>query len=197
MPKSKHSNITIIINNGHASESEEIEAEADDEVSESDTSSTEVESESEESESEESESDSPPPRKRSRGDTRAELRQQYRKQFMKDSKFSEMPPRQQNAIINCRINLHFYTQKDISLKYYILQSPDFTMAEKCNVISKIEQYEEMDKSDSEYYKLRSWINGFTKIPFGKYREMPVSANDPPETVATYIDSIYAKMNEVV
>ena len=45
---------------------------------------------------------------------------------------------------------------------------------------------DMDKSNSEYHKISTWINGLCKIPFGNYIELPVNKNSSIQEIYDFI-----------
>ena len=65
---------------------------------------------------------------------------------------------------------------DVPPKFRVLQLPipDYV---KSNVIKKITAVEEMGSDSGESYKLRSWIDAFLRIPFGKTVPLPVCLED--------------------
>lgn len=72
------------------------------------------------------------------------------------------------------IHTHIYTEKPYRLT--LLQSK---MPAKCKAIAmqKLNILRTMDPSDSEYYKIKNWVDTFMKIPFGLYKSVSVSVSD--------------------
>lgn len=68
------------------------------------------------------------------------------------------------------------TDGDVPPKFKVLELPipDYV---KSNVIKKITAVEEMGSDSGESYKLRSWVDAFLRIPFGKIIPLPVSLED--------------------
>ena len=68
------------------------------------------------------------------------------------------------------------TDGDIPPKFRVLELPipDYV---KSNVIKKITAVEEMGADSGESYKLRTWIDAFLRIPFGKIIPLPVKLED--------------------
>ena len=71
------------------------------------------------------------------------------------------------------------SEGDIPHKFRVLELPvsDYV---KSNVIKKISAVEEMGNDSGESYKLRTWIDAFLRIPFGKVIPLPVTLNDGPQ-----------------
>lgn len=68
------------------------------------------------------------------------------------------------------------TDGDVPPKFKVLELPipDYV---KSNVIKKITAVEEMGPDSGESYKLRSWVDAFLRIPFGKTIPLPVRLED--------------------
>ena len=59
---------------------------------------------------------------------------------------------------------------DKPLKYKILES-EMTDHLKAQILQKLDFYQSLEPSSSEYQKLQKYMNGLIKIPFGKYRNI--------------------------
>lgn len=72
---------------------------------------------------------------------------------------------------------HIYTEKPYRLS--LIQSK---MSSKFKAIAmqKLNVLKMMDPSDSEYYKIKNWVDTFIKIPFGIYKSVSVSIHDGVE-----------------
>ena len=59
---------------------------------------------------------------------------------------------------------------------------------KACAINKFNQLSNMDEAmaNGEYYKLKTWIDGFVKIPFNKYAKIPVHVSDGVEKCNQFI-----------
>jgi ATP-dependent Lon protease len=68
------------------------------------------------------------------------------------------------------------TDGDVPPKFKVLELP-IPEYVKSNVIKKIIAVEEMGVDSGESYKLRSWIDAFLRIPFGKIIPLPVCIED--------------------
>ncbi len=63
---------------------------------------------------------------------------------------------------------------------------------KAQLIRRIDQIESMDPSTNEYHKLKQWIDGFMRIPFGIYKEM-----EYPNGIEEFIKSVKKTLDEAV
>ena len=69
-----------------------------------------------------------------------------------------------------------YNKSDVPERFRLLKFP-IKIADKQNILSKLDQLDMMEPSDNEYFKLNRWVSGILNVPFGKYLEMPVKYND--------------------
>jgi ATP-dependent Lon protease len=74
---------------------------------------------------------------------------------------------------------------DTPLRFKILNSslPDYV---KAMAISKVNVIDN-DRSGSDSYKLKEWLDGLMKIPFGKFANMPVSLFSPPYEIRNFVN----------
>ena len=82
------------------------------------------------------------------------------------------------------------------LRMIILNS-DLDIKIKAIAIKKLETLQRMDPCSSEYNKLTNWIDGLVKIPFGKYKELPISISDGNEKITEYIYNSSKLLNDAV
>ena len=55
----------------------------------------------------------------------------------------------------------------------------------------------IDPSSSEYYKVSHWITGFTGIPLGIYKDLPVVMEDGPEKCNEFMTKVHACMDAAI
>ena len=70
---------------------------------------------------------------------------------------------------------------------------------KAIALSKINTIKQMavDKSSSEYNKLKSWVDAFMRIPFDDYKTLPISINDGLECSNEFILSAKKQLDSCV
>lgn len=92
--------------------------------------------------------------------------------------YNSQPKEKQTQLFHLmkRMSSLALTEGDIPPKFKILELPipDYV---KSNVIKKITAVEEMGNDSGESYKLRTWIDAFLRIPFGKIIPLPVKLED--------------------
>jgi len=84
--------------------------------------------------------------------------------------------RQQLLLLMKRMSSLSLTEGDVPHKFKVLQLP-ISDHVKSNVIKKIGAVEEMGPESGEAYKLRTWIDAFLRVPFGKVVPLPVSLDN--------------------
>ena len=72
-----------------------------------------------------------------------------------------------------------------------------SIASKSKVLENMKKLEHMNFESSEYSKLSKWVDGILKIPFGKYKELPISLSSPNEEIDSYMSSIENIMNNCI
>jgi len=98
--------------------------------------------------------------------------------------FSELPKSKRRKISDQMKRISgLVADGDIPFKFRVLDMaiPD---ALKASVIKKVDILNEMD--GSEGYKLRTWVESFIRIPFGKMVPLPVKLTDGPEPCAKFL-----------
>ena len=55
----------------------------------------------------------------------------------------------------------------------------------------------IDPSSTEYYKMSHWINGFTGIPLGEYKDLPVHMEDGPEKCNEFMTKVHKCMDDSI
>jgi hypothetical protein len=85
----------------------------------------------------------------------------------------------------------------VPLKFKILEkvaaSPDLARI----AMSKYNALMNIDPSSTEYYKCSHWINGFTGLPLGIYKDLPVRLEDGPEKCQEFMMSMHRCMEEAI
>lgn len=77
------------------------------------------------------------------------------------------------------------TNNDVPYKFRVLELP-ISDAAKAAVIKKIDTVNAMSEDGNEVHKLRSWIEGFLRIPFGTQVPLPVKLADGYEPCAKFL-----------
>ncbi len=106
-----------------------------------------------------------------------------------DEYFRKQNKDMQIEILNKENEIYNYFNNKTPLRYKILYS-SLHIRTKSLIINKIDSFEDMDSSNSEYSKLSKWLNGLSLIPFDNYISMPVSINDNDNVIQNFLFKSY-------
>ncbi len=100
--------------------------------------------------------------------------------------FKTMDNDYQNQLINALERRPTATDSGAQLMFRILTMkihPDM----QAMALAKYQSLQSMDTSSSEYYKQRAWLDKFCSMPFGMYKELPVTLErDGPEVCSSFL-----------
>jgi ATP-dependent Lon protease len=100
--------------------------------------------------------------------------------------FDELPKSKQK-----KLNKHMkqlsalVSDGDVPYKFRVLELP-VSDSVKANVIKKLDVLARMDEDGGESHKLRTWVDGFLKIPFGVNVPLPVKLDDGAKPCAEFL-----------
>ena len=103
---------------------------------------------------------------------------------------------EQQAIDEIESNISCINDIDTPLRFKILTS-GMDMKLMSIAISKIDQLSMLESSSSEYYKLSTYIENLSKIPIGKYKQLPISNKSNITEISSFLDTTRNKLNNVV
>lgn len=76
---------------------------------------------------------------------------------------------------------------EVPIRFQIVNA-DIDEATKILLLNKIDRFNKMTSDYSEYYKFKNWIDSASMIPFNKYKDMPVSKDDPREKILDFMSN---------
>ena len=85
---------------------------------------------------------------------------------------------------------------DVPRKFRILELPVADPI-KASVIKKIDMLTQMEEEGGDTHKLRSWIDGFMRIPFGSTVPLPVKMDDGPTPCAKFLSETRESLDKAV
>jgi ATP-dependent Lon protease len=74
---------------------------------------------------------------------------------------------------------------DVPYKFRVLDLP-IADSLKATVIKKLDQLARMEDEGGENHKLRSWVDGFLRLPFGQTVPLPVKLDDGPKPCGDFL-----------
>jgi ATP-dependent Lon protease len=100
--------------------------------------------------------------------------------------FEELPKKKQKAL-NAKMKTiaKLVSNGEVPYKFRVLELP-IPDSVKAAVIKKIDVMNEMNEEGNEVHKLRTWVDGFLKIPFGTNVPLPVKLADGPAPCAKFL-----------
>ena len=110
--------------------------------------------------------------------------------------FNNLSPETQNIIIDDLTMLKNISENNTPYRIQLL-SKRCSLQFKIVALKKISIYEKMESDDSEYNKLKQWIESFLTIPFDTHKQLPVSIEDGPTECLNYIENCKDILNNTV
>ena len=83
--------------------------------------------------------------------------------------------------------INSFTNIDKPYRLSILES-NIPPKYKAVVLQKLKVLRTMEPGDSEYFKLKNWVDGFMRVPFGIYKHLNVNLNDGVEACSNFIEN---------
>ena len=80
---------------------------------------------------------------------------------------------------------------------FTILEEDFPLYIKEIFLRKLRQFRSMDPSMGEYFKLKSWLDAFRRIPFNKNQNLPISADSGLDKCYSYIEESKAVLDKAV
>jgi ATP-dependent Lon protease len=92
------------------------------------------------------------------------------------------------------INKHIFIDKPYRLQ--LLQS-SIPPKWKAIAMQKLNVLKTMEPGDSEYHKIKNWVDTFMKIPFGIYKNLSVNINDGLDVCNSFIQNAKNQLDQCV
>ena len=110
--------------------------------------------------------------------------------------FESLSQEEKDNLIKLELNILEQENDKVPMRFQIL-SNDMPIEIKTKILNKLEMIKNIDKSNSEYYKIKNWVDGILKIPFGKYCSLPITLDDGSKAIKEYLVSVYKKLDSAV
>jgi len=99
--------------------------------------------------------------------------------------FNKLSPEEKHNILDLETSIKNLNTSIIPLRFRILES-GLDLHIKANAIRKLDTLKRMDMSANEYHKIKSWIDGLLNIPFGVYKQIPISRKNNFGEINNYL-----------
>jgi hypothetical protein len=83
---------------------------------------------------------------------------------------------------------------DIPYKFRALETQT-TPKIQSEIIRKIDAMTRMGSDSGEAQKMRNWVDGILRVPFGKQISLPVTIKDGPEKCSKFLNDAYSQMDK--
>lgn len=83
--------------------------------------------------------------------------------------------------------INSFTNTDKPYRLALLES-DIPPKFKAIALQKLNVLKSMQPNDSEYYKMKNWVDGFMRIPYGIYKNLSVSLEDGVDECHKFIEN---------
>lgn len=118
---------------------------------------------------------------------------QIYKNMMHDDYFKNLNENDKLKYTIQQSELEEYNKQIIPVKYKILDS-DISIKNKSTIMDKINEISELSPEASEYGKLKRWIDGISKVPFGQYANLPISLLSSDDEKYNFLCNINESLN---
>jgi len=174
----------------------------------------EVEDESEEEESEEEESEEedkgflqylankyvPPSRIKSRRSKKSKKEDESPALVLNDEEqefYDDMTKAKRRKLNEQMKEVAFLmTEGDVPHKFRVLDAP-VSLSTKAMVLKKLDTLEDMEEDNNEAHKLRSWVDGFLRVPFASRVPLPVKMDDGAKPCAEFLSDTRKTLDKAV
>ena len=125
---------------------------------------------------------------------RSQLRE---KNVMNDFKyFKGMSLEAQRKILKNLDDINNYSNIEKPYRLSVLES-SIPIEFKSYALKKVNILSYMDSSTGEYYKIKQWVDTFMKIPFGKYKTLPVQMDNGIDKCSEFMDNAKKQLDKCV
>ena len=99
--------------------------------------------------------------------------------------FFNLKNEERESILKMEEKIDSINNSLVPLRFQLINS-DIDINIKAIAIKKLELLENTEPGTSDYNKLNSWMQGFLKIPFGKYIDLPINYKNTKNEITEYI-----------
>jgi MoxR-like ATPase len=98
--------------------------------------------------------------------------------------FKAMTGEKQKQLLTALEHKPAHQEQNMMFKILTMKLPPDTQS---MVLSKYHSLQMLEPGSGEFFKLRSWLEKLTSIPFGMYKEMPVKIDDGSEACTAFME----------
>ena len=110
--------------------------------------------------------------------------------------FKGLTPRAQDRLLTKLQNKVEPAEPTIPLKFQILAKEVPSEVERV-AMAKYMALQNIDPSTTEYYKTQQWIHGYTQLPLGVYKDLPVRLEDGADACQKFMQGVRESMDSAI
>ena len=111
--------------------------------------------------------------------------------------FKSLTPEKQTSLLRALEIKTTPAEVQVPLKFKILEKVALKPELSRIAMSKYNALCNIEPSSSEYYKCSHWISGFTELPLGVFRDLPVKLEDGPEKCGEFMAKVHSCMETAI
>lgn len=111
--------------------------------------------------------------------------------------FKSLDKEKQSKLLNVLELKASPAEVQIPLKFKILEKVSMKPELNRIAMAKYNALCNIDPSSTEYYKVSHWINGFTGMPIGLYRDLPVKIEDGPDKCQEFMGKVHKCLESAI
>ena len=111
--------------------------------------------------------------------------------------FKSLTEEKKNTLLNVLEMKATPTEVAVPLKFKIMEKVAVKPELGRIAMAKYNALCNIDPSSSEYYKMDHWIGGFTGLPLGEYKDLPVKMEDGPEKCGEFMTTVHKCMDKSI
>ena len=116
---------------------------------------------------------------------------------MNDYKFFKgLKIEDQKKILDKLRDINKFTSVEKPYKIKLIEA-DIPVEYKATALSKINTLEYMDPGSGEYYKIKTYVDNFMRIPFGVHKNLPITINDGQAKTEAFMAEAKKILDEAV
>jgi len=110
--------------------------------------------------------------------------------------FKGLSPASQDKLLAKLQNKIEPAEPTVPLRFQILAKDVPAEVERV-ALSKYSALQNIDPSSPEFYKASQWVNGYTRLPLGIFKDLPVKLEDGNEACQTFVTSVRKHMDNAI
>jgi ATP-dependent Lon protease len=120
------------------------------------------------------------------------------KNVMNDARFfrDNLNTEEQMAVLRQVEEIKKHCEADKPYRLALLDA-DIPVSYKASAYKKLNTLRYMDPGCGEYYKVKQWVDGFMRIPFGKYKNLSLTIEDGIDKCHEFMSSAKQTLDDVV